>query len=128
MKNAILYAIGFFLLASSAHAELSPARSATRILPKIGKPDSDQRAVNQARVKLMNDARKLGPDSPQVQEDKEALISAIEKLRGDSAVSPHPVNVKRNSRAPHVLHRGNRKRAGQKVSHPRARKQKEGTV
>jgi hypothetical protein len=125
MKNVISYVLGLFLLASAAQA-------APFALPKSGSASADRKAVNTARVKLMNDARKLGPDSAQVQQDKEALINALEKLRGDANSGPtRPVNVKRNPKkvAKHKAKRtmaaktrAPRKAKHRKVSHLRTRK------
>ena len=84
MKNVILYALGFFVIATAA-AQAAPGKSA-----------ADRKAVGLARVKLMNDARKFGPQSAQVVADRAALVTAMEKLKGDmQPAKNHPVNVKR---------------------------------
>jgi hypothetical protein len=136
MKNIISYALGVFLLATSAQAApFFAAQAASRMMPKSGSAAADRKAVNIARVKLMNDARKLGPDAPQVEQDKKALVSALEKLQGDSSTGGNrPVNVKRNpkkaaarkakknNRTMAAKTRAPRKAKHRKVSHLRTRK------
>ena len=130
MKNVISYMLGLLVLGSVAQAAPhTPAQTASMV--------SERKAVSLARVKLMNDARKLGPDSPQVQADKAALINALERLHGDSSGATRPVNVKRNPKktaahktrkpkrtmaAKNRINRSKRKPATRKVSHLRARK------
>lgn len=130
MKNVISYALGFLVIATAAQAA---PRMGARSLPKASSLSADRQAVSQARVKLMNDARKLGPSAPQVQADKTALIQALEKLKGDEANTGgrnRPVNVKRiqkkgAKRARITKHKhpvAGKRSAHRKVSHRAARK------
>ncbi|MGZ3727801.1 MAG: hypothetical protein ACXVCG_01180, partial [Bdellovibrionota bacterium] len=75
-------------LLSVAVLGVNPAEAATRThaaRPNRSALNIDRKQVGAARVKLMNDSRRFGPGSAPAQADKRELITALEKLKADSA-------------------------------------------
>jgi len=88
MKNLTVCTLAALVSIATTGVNAEAATRAHSARPARSALNSDRKQVGAARVKLMNDSRRFGPSSPQVQADKRELISALEKLKADSARTP----------------------------------------